>query len=75
MHAHRLGEGTRTALEQTGTSAACSGLPLQAHARTVDGRVGVERARDALELAQHALARVRIRQYKVNCAHALRIQP
>jgi len=43
--------------------------------RAVHGRVAVHRARDALDLAQHALGRARIGQHKVDRARALRVQP
>lgn len=43
--------------------------------RAVHGRVAVHRARDALDLAQHALGRARVGQHEVNRARALRVQP
>ncbi len=48
--------------------------PLARGLRTMDGGVGVEGARDALELAHHALGRLCVRQHKVYRAHTLRIQ-
>ncbi len=46
----------------------------KARGRIMDGRVAVQRARDALVLAQHALGGARVRQHIVDGAHALRVQ-
>ncbi len=43
--------------------------------RTVDRRIGIQGARDALDLAQHALGGARVRQHEVDGTHALGVQP
>ena len=43
--------------------------------RTVNRRIGIKGARDALDLAQHALGGARVRQHEVDGTHALGVQP